>query len=234
MIRIAIVDDERSCAEQAAEFVFRYFGGDRSQYRLSFFENGMEFMEGYQAAYDVVLMDIEMPLLDGVETAKRLRQLDQRVILIYMTRMAQYAAWGYDVDAIGFLVKPIDYYSFELKMKKAMRILEERRSVALVVPERGGKRVIRSDELMYAEVAGHEVALHTAQGTFRAWGSLSEYARKLEGAHFAAPSRYFLVNLAHVRAVLDQEVLIGDARIPLSRSKKKEFMLKLTEFHGSR
>ena len=234
MLRIAIVDDERRCADQTAEFVHRYFGGDASRYRLSFFENGLAFIEGYQAVYDIVLMDIEMPLLDGVEAAKQLRRRDAQVILIYMTRMAQYAAWGYDVDAIGFLVKPIDYYSFELKMKKAERILAKRHTVTLVVSGRGGKQVLRSDEILYVEVMGHEVVFHAAQGEFRAWGSLAEYARKLSEAHFAACSRYCLVNLEHVRAVLDHEIRVGDARVPLSRSKKKEFMLKLTEFHGSR
>ena len=234
MVRIAIVDDERQYADQAAEFVARYFRGDSSKYVLSFFANGLEFMDQYRAAYDIVLLDIEMPLLDGVETAKRLRQRDEQVILIYMTRMAQYAAWGYDVDAIGFLVKPIDYYSFELKMKKAMRILEQRNSITLVVSGKSGKQVIRSTDLMYIEVMGHEVVFHTAQGSVRTWGSLTEYARQLSGVHFAATGRYFLVNLAYVRAVLDQEIQVGGAKIPLSRSKKKEFMLKLTEFYGSR
>lgn len=234
MIRIAVVEDERSFADQAAEFVSRYFGGDESKYRLTFFSNGLEFIERYQAVYDIVLLDIEMPLLDGVQTAKRLRLLDQQVILIYMTRMAQYAAWGYDVDAIGFLVKPIDYYSFELKMKKAERILQQRGFVTLVVADREGRRVIPSCDVMYIEVMGHELALHTAQGKLRTWGSLAQYAKKLEDVHFAAPSRYHLVNLEHVKAVRDQEILVADACLPLSRSKKKEFMLKLTEFYGSR
>lgn len=70
--------------------------------------------------------------------------------------------------------------------------------------------------------------------TFRAWGSLAEYERKLAGAHFASPSRYFLVNLALVRAVENLEVLVGDERLPLSRSKKKDFMRRLTDFYGDR
>ena len=234
MVRIAIVDDERQCAEQAAQFVHRYFGGDKSKYKLSFFADGLEFIENYRAAFDVVLLDIEMPMLDGVETAKRLRQRDAQVILIYMTRMAQYAAWGYDVDAIGFLVKPIDYYSFELKMKKAERILQRRGSVTLVIPAGEGRQVLRSADILYIEVTGHEVAFHTALGVFRAWGSLAEYARKLSGAGFAAANRYCLVNLEHVRAASDQEIRVGEDSVPLSRSRKKEFMLKLTEFYGSR
>lgn len=234
MVRIAIVDDERAYCEQAAAFIRRFFGGDEAEYHLQFFENGLPFLENYRATFDIVLLDIEMPLLDGVETAKRLRQVDPQVILIYMTRMAQYAAWGYDVDAIGFLIKPIDYYSFELKMKKALRILEGRRDVTLMIPNGEGKRLLRSSELLYIEVTGHEVLFHTDEDTLHAWGSLAEYARKLDGAPFAASSRYFLVNLERVRAVRDQEIQVGSAHVPLSRSKKREFMRKLTEFYGSR
>lgn len=147
MMRIAVVDDERRCREEAAGFVARYFGGDDSRYKLSFFENGAEFLERYRPVYDLVLLDIEMPLMDGVETAQRLRALDEQVVLLYMTRMAQYAAFGYDVDAIGFLIKPIEYYSFELKLRKAERILSGRRTVTLMVSGRDGKRVISSAEL---------------------------------------------------------------------------------------
>lgn len=88
--------------------------------------------------------------------------------------------------------------------------------------------------LQYVEVNGHEVLFHTAQGTFQSWGSLKQYAEKLEPVHFGMSSRYHLANLEWVKAVTDQVVLMNDECILLSRSRKKSFMMMRTEFYGSR
>lgn len=234
MIKIAVIDDDKQCAEQTGHFVRRFYNNDDSAYRISFFTNGLDFINEYRAVYDVIFLDIDMPLMDGIETAKKLRQQDDQVLLIYMTRMAQYAAWGYEVDAIGFLVKPIDYYSFEMKMKKAERILRERRTVSIIVPTDSGKRVISSKKLKYIEVMGHEVLLHTEEGVYRCWGTLKEYCERLSQAAFVQVSRYHLVNLEWVHAIDNGTIIVDNDRISVSRSRKKQFMENLTEFYGNR
>lgn len=232
MYRIAVIDDEEKYVRQVREFLLRYFENDETRFYLTSYSNGLDFLDPYRAAFDLILLDIEMPSMDGIEMARKLRAIDDQVILIYMTRMAQYAALGYDVDAIGFLIKPLTYSGFALKLKKAIQILDRRKSISIVVKEKQAKRVISSDDIYYLEAADHRVVLHTAQGNITSWGSLREYAETLAEANFANCSRDFLVNLKYVQTVLERDIEVGGDRLPLSRDKKKQFMSKLTQYYG--
>ena len=232
MVRIAVVDDEKVCIEYTRKNVLRYFNGDESAFSINEFSDGLDLLNQYSGNYDIILMDIEMKHLDGMEASRKLRKIDSSVILIFMTKMAQYAACGYDVDAIGFLVKPVDYYSFQMKMKKALGMIEQRKGVNLVISDNYGKRVLSSNDIHYIEVISHSVIFHTAQGEYKSWCSLKECASKLEKAHFALTGRFYLVNLEYVKVVNDKSVIVAGDQIPLSRSKKKGFMMALTEYYG--
>lgn len=232
MIRIAVVDDEEKYVSRVREFLLQFFENDETRFHLTSFSNGLDFIDPYNAAYDIIFLDIEMPSMDGIEMAQRLRAVDTQVILIYMTRMAQYAALGYDVDAIGFLIKPLTYSGFALKLKKAIQILDQRKTVHVVVKEKQTKRVIASDDIYYLEATNHRVVLHTKHGEITSWGSLREYAEMLSDAHFANCSRDYLVNLKYVHTVQERDIEVGGDVIPMSRDKKKQFMSQLTQFYG--
>lgn len=92
MTRIAIVEDEAAVREQLAGYVQRYTRQYGTQFEVTMFTDGVEILEDYRPVYDIIFLDVEMQHLDGMETARRIRELDSDVLLIFITNMAQYAA----------------------------------------------------------------------------------------------------------------------------------------------
>ena len=102
MIRVAIVEDEAEIREQLMGYVQRYTRQYGTAFEVKTFADGLEILEDYRPAYDLILLDIEMKHLDGMETARRIRELDPDVMLVFITNMAQYAIKGYAVGALDY------------------------------------------------------------------------------------------------------------------------------------
>ena len=134
MLRVAIVEDDAGYANQLTEFLNRYGKENDEEIHLTIFRDGLDIVEDYQPVWDIILLDIEMPLLDGMSAAERIRALDPAVILIFITNMAQYAIKGYEVDAMDFVLKPVNYFAFNMKLHKACRVLGERSTASVLVP----------------------------------------------------------------------------------------------------
>lgn len=100
MYRIAIVEDDQNAAEVLRSYLQRYEEENGEQFSVSSFANGLLFLKEQESGFDIVFMDIEMPALDGMETAKLLRRVNDISCLIFVTNMASYAIKGYEVDAI--------------------------------------------------------------------------------------------------------------------------------------
>ena len=104
------------------DYILRYSEEKQEPLAVECFENGLNFISDYKASCDIALMDIEMPHMNGLDTARKLREFDSQIPLIFITNMAQYAINGYEVQALDFMVKPIEYFNFSLKLDKAIRI----------------------------------------------------------------------------------------------------------------
>ena len=121
MIQIAIVEDEDCEAAKLSESLERFAQEHDDAFSIRRFRNGLEFLSADYVACDLVFLDVEMPILDGIETAKRLRERDSKVVLVFITKLFQYAVNGYEYDAADFIIKPLRYPSFSLKMEKLMK-----------------------------------------------------------------------------------------------------------------
>ena len=99
MIRVAIVEDNPADRMQIEQHTRRFFAENEEAVQIYTFGNGIDFLEHYRAHYDVIFLDIEMPLMDGMETAEKIRKLDPYVILIFVTNMSQLALKAYEVNA---------------------------------------------------------------------------------------------------------------------------------------
>lgn len=172
MIRVAIVEDEEAVREQLLGYVQRYTRQYGTTFEVRTFSDGVEILEGYRPVYDLILLDVEMKHLDGMETAQRIRALDSDVMIVFITNMAQYAIKGYAVGALDYVLKPVPYFAFSQQLQKAEEQLRRRTRHYLAVPVEGGLRRLDTSRIYYIESEGHRVRFYTEEGDFAAPGAL--------------------------------------------------------------
>lgn len=232
MIRVAIVEDEAEIREQLVGYVQRYTRQYGTAFEVKTFADGLEILEDYRPAYDLILLDIEMKHLDGMETARRIRELDPEVMLVFITNMAQYAIKGYAVGALDYVLKPVPYFAFSQQLQKVEEQLRRRTRHYLAVPVEGGLRRLDTSRIYYIESEGHRVHFYTEEGDFAAPGALKTLEEKLADRPFARCNSGYLVNLAQVQAVQQNTVEVGPYELQVSRPKRKSFLAALTDYIG--
>jgi DNA-binding LytR/AlgR family response regulator len=232
MIRVAIVEDEAEIREQLMGYVQRYTRQYGTAFEVKTFADGLEILEDYRPVYDLILLDIEMKHLDGMETARRIRELDPEVMLVFITNMAQYAIKGYAVGALDYVLKPVPYVAFSQQLQKVEAQLRRRTRHYLAVPVEGGLRRLDTSRIYYIESEGHRVHFYTEEGDFAAPGALKALEEKLADRPFARCNSGYLVNLAQVQAVQQNTVEVGPYELQVSRPKRKSFLAALTDYIG--
>lgn len=232
MIRVAIVEDEAEIREQLMGYVQRYTRQYGTAFEVKTFADGLEILEDYRPAYDLILLDIEMKHLDGMETARRIRELDPDVMLVFITNMAQYAIKGYAVGALDYVLKPVPYFAFSQQLQKVEAQLRRRTRHYLAVSVEGGLRRLDTSRIYYIESEGHRVHFYTEEGDFATPGALKALEEKLADRPFARCNSGYLVNLAQVRAVQQNTVEVGPYELQVSRPKRKSFLAALTDYIG--
>lgn len=232
MLRIAIAEDEAEVAGQLREYVIRCCRENGQEPEVTTFPDGMALVEEYRAVWDIILLDIEMPHLDGMSAAQRIRQVDPAVVLIFVTNMARFAIKGYEVDALDFILKPVKYPAFALKLKKALLFASRRERHYLLISTEGQDRRLAMEDILYMEVYGHRLHIHTLQEELVLRGSLQEMERQLADRGFSRTGNSYLVNLRNVDGLRKDSVLVAGRELPLSRSRRKEFLQALSDYMG--
>lgn len=230
MIRIAIVEDEESYARQLTEYIRRYEAESGEYFEISSFSDGDEIVEGYKAQFDIILLDIQMRFMDGMTAARRIRNVDPEVVIIFITNMAQYAIHGYAVDALDYVLKPVNYFAFTRHLERAVKRLKKRSTRYITVQVKGGTQKLDISKIYYIESQGHNLLFHTASGICLTSGSLKEMDKMLENMHFFRGNSGYLINLEHVDGVQEGCALVNGEKLVLSRSRRAAFMEALAGY----
>lgn len=234
MYKIGLLEDEQEQAERLLGFLERYWDAHPGfSYTIQRYDRAMDLLDHYDRDCDLLFLDIRLPDMTGMEAAHRIREVDRRVMIVFVTSLTQYAIEGYSVQAFDYIVKPISYEPFSAKLERAVRVLSYRQTgVVLDIKTREGGLRLTSDMIHYLEVFDHDLLIHTDDGVIKQWGSLSKYEKQLEGAHFARCNSCYLVNLKYVRGVYGDEVVVGEDRLSVSKSRRKEFLQALAQYKG--
>lgn len=232
MVRIAIVEDDRAYAKKLQGYLEQYRAEHQAALHCRVFHDGLAFLEGYHSDFDILLMDIEMPMLDGMSAARRVREADPHVVIMFITSMAQYAIRGYEVGALDFILKPVSYAVFSQKLQKAVRLANRNRQEHLLLPMNGTQRRVSIPLILYVEVAGHQLQIHTETGIYCVSLPLKKLEAELAGHPFAKCNQCYLVNLRHVEEFRGNTVVVGGHTLQVSRPRRKDFQIALTNYYG--
>lgn len=235
MYHIAYVEDEIAYSDQLKTFISKFQKEKNIEFHLSLFSSADEFLASFSSGeYDIILLDIllKKDKINGMDLAKEIRKIDNKTILIFVTTMVQFAVEGYEVDALGYLVKPITYFSVEQVFNKALKKIEMNTDVYLTITNKGVLVKLPSSKIAYIEVRGHSLTLHTTEGNYTLRGSLDQIEEELKGKNFLRCNNCYLVNLAYAYSIQGNFLKVGEDLLQISRPKKKAFIDALTKYTG--
>lgn len=228
MVAIAVVDDDAEARELLGGYITRFAGERGTDAQITGFTDAAELLHHYKPDYDIIFLDIEMAQVDGIKAAQVIRETDPSTVIIFVTNMAQLAIKGYEVEALDFVVKPVDYFSFDMVMRKALQRISRRKTQTIRLVTRDAMQVVPIERIDYVEVQDHYVTYHTADGDHTVKGTLGQAEQTLAAGNFMRCNRWYLVNIDNITAIDDNTITVGGNRIEVSRSKKQEILRAVT------
>ena len=216
-MRIAICDDNHFFTEELKNHIKdEYNSLDLLMHTFSCGEDLVSHYNYRKAPFDVILLDMEMRELDGLETAKAIHQIKPDTIIIFVTSHSEMASAGYEVSAFRFLIKPI-------KSDKLIEAIEAvktqlRETKVIYVKNSEGEYSIDVDDIVYFEAQSQQVKIQTRYQIFSNRYNIIDYVKELAEYDFISVHRSYLVNLKYVKGLTNQEMLLeGNISIPISR-----------------
>lgn len=222
-MRLAICDDENIFTEKLLKFIEQKYNS--LDLLITTFNSGEALVSYYRKGnppFDIVLLDIEMKGIDGLQTAKLLRQSDFNAIIVFITSHEELACKGYEVSAFRFITKPIS----GAKVLEAIEAVkaQKQRAKTVLVKNAEGEYSLSLDEIRYFEAQNQQTIIYTSNQKYIHRFSISDYEKELQADGFYLIHRSYLVNLKYVKGFNKQEVLLEqNIKLPLSRLRVKDF-----------
>lgn len=223
-MKIAIVDDEKEQRELLCTFCDQYAKETGAKITTKVYESSDDLLLEYKVFFDIIIFDIDMPGTNGMEAARKIREVDKKVTILFMTNIAQYAINGYEVEAIDYVIKPIEYYEFSMKFRKAINAVAKKKDYEILIDAVDGTHKVLISDILYVEIMSHYLIFHTENEIFKARGSMREHKEILAPYHFCQVHRSYLANLKYVESIQNKSILIKKEEIPLGRNYKEQLM----------
>lgn len=218
-MRIAVCDDETAWIEQTKRRLEQVYVS--LDLLVETFSSGKMLLDRIKSVpFDLVILDIEMPQMDGLQVARNLRNMGVETEIVFLTSHVEYALKGYEVQALRYLTKPVDAGKLDEMIRYLLE--KEKKQKRVVIQSEGEMVSVSLSDIYYLEVRNHDVMFMTQKGTWKTRGKMGDYEKAYASYGFVRIHRGYLVNLAYVTRLKEQEVYLTDgSRLPLSRTREK-------------
>lgn len=229
---IAICDDNAADAGRIAEYVKRWSAAAGRTVSVREFPSAEAFLFAYEEdrSFEILLLDVEMTGMSGLEQAKRLRAENNRAEIVFITSHVEFSGEGYEVDALHYLVKPVTPQKLGAVLDKAAAKLQVQPHSVVVNSESGMLRLSEPD-ILYAEAFLHYIDIHTKDAVHRVKENISAFEKLLSEDFFRIHRSYLVSLKAVVRFTRTEVELYTGEKLPLSRAKYDELSRAFIAHH---
>lgn len=230
-LNIILCDDDPKSIEQMQENAKRLGKEFDVDMNVSVCADGDMLLNCYQENTDILFLDVEMPLIDGIQAAAQIRERDARVVIVFMSRFERYAIKGYYAGAWRYLLKPVRWDDFRKEMEIPVKKLLREKDQTIHIKNDAGVYAIPLEEVSYLEVNSKKnVDIHTSDRVIECYHTLSEMEKMLPTDHFFRCHNSFIVNFDYIVKIENDLIQMrGGENVMLSRRRKREFMQKYME-----
>lgn len=221
-MRIAVCDDEEKFRVQEKVLIDKLAGS--LDVIVDEYEDGRKLLEAFDRnPYDVLFLDIEMPAMDGITLAKKLRERSDSIYIVFLTGHVEYALEGYEVNALRYLTKPVQ----EDKLREVLRFVMDKSTSKrqLMIKVEGEEMLINVSDIVYLEAQNQYVMIYTADEEYLVRYNIGDFEEQLKNDGFFRIHRGYLISLAKVKKLVKSEVLMEmddeERSLPVSRSNVK-------------
>ncbi|MDO4397733.1 MAG: LytTR family DNA-binding domain-containing protein [Oscillospiraceae bacterium] len=230
--RVAICDDERTVGEEVGSLCRDILSEAKVEHEISLFSSAEELekkLNEENCPFELLILDIQMNGMTGIELARRLRQKGNRISVIFVTACGEYLPEGYDVQPIHFLLKPIKRDALERAVLTDLRLNHFPKAAVLHI---GSKTLnLTVSEILYIESLNHSVIIHRKSGSDSYYASLSEVEKALPSGIFSRCHKSYLVNLEYVQEIERTELTLQNgSKLPVGRAYYKDFSKQFIRF----
>ena len=231
-MRIAICDDESIQRESLKKITSQFFERESIPYEIMEYENAEQLLFHHEQAkdIDILLLDIQMQGMNGMELAKQLRSYGNGSAIIFVTGDPDFIYDGFHVNAVNYLLKPIDETKVYTCLAQAVVLLKNKKTLLLQID----KDIIKlsENEIICIQSDGHYLQIHTNQQSYRLKKRLKDLEQELSSEQFYRIGRSDIVNLDAVARITSKDIyLINDIRIPIPKGKYREISEAFMQYH---
>ncbi|MDB8791359.1 LytTR family DNA-binding domain-containing protein [Romboutsia sp. 1001216sp1] len=215
------------------DYLFRFFNTLNIDYDVLEFSSGENLLNNYPINVDLLFLDIQMNGLNGMDTARKIREFDNNVEIIFTTSLLDYVCEGYEVNAYRYILKPIDYNVFEKHLTQCIKNILKKKNQYLTINDKSKLIKIKLDEILYIETNRRELNIHTVNNCETIKMSMRKIEKLLNKDFFRCHNS-FIVNLERIQKIDVLNIYIDNTIIPISKHRIKQLKIKLTETLGDR
>lgn len=228
LFNIAIVDDEQNIIDSLKDMIEEYAKSHNIELSVESFLSGENFLTQDHISFSVIFLDIDMPVINGLNVAKKIRETNSSSIIIFCTNFEQYAINGYEVDAFGFLVKPVNEFAITKLLNRTFAKLGTCCTKKITVKTITGNEVFDISKIVFVEVQKHILYYYVYRNgkmdAIRSRGSMHEVVKSINSEQFVRCSVCYLVNLQFVLSIKNNFVNVPEHSLAISRNYKKPFL----------